>query len=74
MLFVLPLLSTMAGLRRASHPVPMVIPSQPDAALAMAATLNRQADVHLTEGRAEHADRLSHLALELRCRALRVRA
>ena len=37
--------------------------------LAHAAALDRQADLHLSEGRATQAERLSRLALEVRCKA-----
>ena len=37
--------------------------------LAHAAALDRQADLHLSEGRAILAERLSRLALEVRCKA-----
>lgn len=52
----------------------LVIPSDPAGALARAARLERLADLHLSEGRTGHADRLSHFALELRCQALGARA
>ena len=67
-------ISTAYGPRLASSPSPLVIPDDTAAALALAATLDRQADLHLSEGRTGHADRLSHLALDVRCRALGVRA
>ena len=44
--------------------------ANPAAALARAALLERLADLHQNEGRGWHADRLSHMALELRFRAL----
>lgn len=67
-------LPTAYGPRLASAPAPLVIPRDPAAALALAATLDREADLHQNEGRAFHADRLSHLALEVRCRATGKRA
>lgn len=67
-------LPTTYGPRLVSDPAPLAIPSDPAAALAKAAMLERLADLHQNEGRGWHADRLSHLALELRCRALGVRA
>jgi hypothetical protein len=67
-------LPTACGPRLASAPVPLTIPTDPAAALAKAALLEQLADLHQNEGRNWHADRLSHLALELRCRALGVRA
>ncbi len=60
--------------RLASAPAPLAIPAHPAAILARAALLERLADLHQNEGRGWHADRLSHLALELRCRALGGRA
>ena len=65
---------TAYGPRLASTPAPLLIPADPAAALALAATLDRQADLHLSEGRTAHADRLSHLALDLRCRVTGARA
>lgn len=56
----------------ASAPAPLVIPSGSAAALTKAALLERLADLHQNEGCGWHADRLSHLAFELRCRALGV--
>lgn len=67
-------IQTAYGPRLASSPLPLLIPNDPAAALALAASLDRQADLHLSEGRAGHADRLAHLALDVRCRALGVRA
>ncbi len=67
-------LPTAYGPRLISSPAPLSMPADPAAALVLAATLDRQADFHLSEGRTGHADRLSHVALELRCRALGVRA
>lgn len=48
--------------------------TDPAFALARAAWLERLADLHLSEGRTGHADRLSQVAHELRCRALGVLA
>ena len=73
-MFIARTFPTTAGPRLASHPALLAIPCQPADALASAAKLDRQADLHLFEGRAGHADRLSHLALELRCRTLGGRA
>ena len=56
------------GERVDSNPVPLRIPLQPAAALAFAAKLDRQADFALAEGRTAQADRLSHMAHDLRCR------
>ena len=65
--------TTTYGPRLASAPTSL--PSaDPSAALAKAASMERLADLHQNEGRAWHVDRLSHLALELRCQALGVRA
>lgn len=55
-------------------PNALTIPADSAAALAKAILLERLADLHLSEGRARHADRLSHFALELRCWALGERA
>ncbi len=56
--------------RLTSTPIPLSTPADPGAALALAATLDRQADLQLSEGRTAHADRLSHLAFDVRCRAM----
>ncbi len=53
----------------AAPPQPLVIPARPDAALAFAKRLDREADALLAEGRHALADRLAHLALEARIRA-----
>lgn len=67
-------LSIAYGPRLAFAPVPLFLLADPAAALAKAALLERTADLHQNEGRGCHADRLSHLALELRCRASEVLA
>lgn len=68
------LFSDSYGPRLASAPVPQIIPVAPAAALAKAALLDLQATLHQNGGDHRQADRLSHLAFELRCRALGVRA
>lgn len=67
-------LPTSYGPRLASAQAALTIPADPAAVLARAALLERLADLHQNEGRGWHADRLPNLALELRCRALGVRA
>ena len=57
-----------------SEPVPLRIPSDPSDALAFAVRADREADTMLSEGRFEAAERLSHMALEARCRATGARA
>lgn len=57
-----------------SAPALLPTPANPAAVLARAAMLERLADLHQNEGRTWHADRLSHMALDLRCRALGVPA
>jgi hypothetical protein len=57
-----------------SAPVPLTIPTDPGEALAFAAQQDRAADISLAEGRYALAERLSHLALEARCRATGCRA
>jgi len=52
----------------------LVIPTDLAAILAKAALLERLANLHQDKGSNWHAGRLSHSALELRCRALGVRA
>ena len=68
------ILPTFHGRRLAPALASPPIPADPAAILARAALLERLADLHQNEGRGWHADRLSHLALELRCRALGIRA
>jgi len=67
-------LSNTYSLWPVSAPVPYVLTADPAAILAKAASLERLADLHQNEGRTSHADRLSHLALELRCRVMGARA
>ncbi len=67
-------ISIVDGPRRASTPAPPLIPADPAAVLAKAALLDLEATLHQDEGRTGHADRLSHRALEMRCRALGVPA
>lgn len=67
-------LPTSYGPRLASAPAPLATPADPAAVLARAALLERLADLHQNEGRGWHADRLSHMAQDLRCRALGVPA
>ncbi len=62
------------GPRLAPVPTLLPIPSDPATALVKAARLDLEANLHQNEGRTWHADRLSHSALELRCRATGERA
>lgn len=62
------------GPRLSTFQVPYSTPPDPVAVLTHAAWLDRLADLHMNEGRGLHADRLAHLALELRCRAVGGRA
>ena len=66
--------STSPNTRLASAPALLPTPANPAAVLARAAILERLADLHQNEGRTWHADRLSHMARDLRCRALGVPA
>jgi len=68
------MISTAHCPRLAYAPAPLLIPTDSAAALAKAALLDLEATLHQNEGRTFHADRLSHLALEMRCRATGVRA
>ena len=70
----LPTLSTSYGPQRAAQPLPRTAPGQHPQPVAYAAQLDREADLHLSEGRGELADRLAHLALEHRCWATGCRA
>lgn len=56
------------------EPPPRIIPPDPAAALLFASRVDREADALLSEGRVQQAERLSHLALEARCRATGSRA
>ncbi len=67
-------LPTSYGPRLAFALMPHAIPADPAAALAKAALLDLHATLHQNDGDHRQADRLSHLALELRCQALGVRA
>ena len=67
-------LSTFYDSRLASAPGLVLIPTDLIAVLAKAARLDLEATLHQNEGRTWHADRLSYLALELRCRAMGERA
>jgi hypothetical protein len=57
-----------------SEPHGMTIPTEPAAAMAFAFARDREADAMLAAGRFEQAERLSHAALEARCRATGERA
>ena len=63
------LLPTSAGPHLAFAPRPLAFPSNPAAARALAADLDRRAILYLAEGRRELADRLAHAAFECRARA-----
>ena len=65
---------TAGGPRLANHPAPLVIPRDRAAALAFAQHCDLRADLLLSEGCTIHAERLAHLALEARTRAMGGRA
>lgn len=67
-------ISTFYSPRLTTPAAARTFPTDSIAAFAEAAHWDRVADLHLSEGRGAQADRLSHLALELRCRALGARA
>lgn len=73
-MFISPRISTSYGSALCSEPRALVIPTAPAAALAFASLIDRQADACLAEGRCTQAERLAHLALEARTRALGGRA
>lgn len=73
-MFISHRLSTSYGSALCSEPRALVIPSAPSDALAFASMVDRQADACLAEGRCIQAERLAHLALEARTRALGGRA
>lgn len=62
-------ISTSYGPRLARHPQKRHIPNDPARLLQAAFNLDREADWQLSQGRPDDADRLSHLAFELRARA-----
>jgi len=64
------ILPTAAVPRLATQCCALPVPCRSADALALVASLDRQADLHLSEGRAWHANRLSHLAHQVRCRAM----
>lgn len=61
-------LSTTYSPRLPNSPAQLHFPPGPADKLDLAARLDREADLHLSEGRGGTADRLAHAALELRCR------
>lgn len=62
------ILPTAFGPRLAAHPSRPPIPTVPAAALRLARDLDREADLLLSQGKHAAADRLAHLAFELRAR------
>ena len=60
-------LSTTYRRRLPNSPTQLHFPPSPAATLDLAARLDREADLHLSEGRSVAADRLANAALELRC-------
>jgi hypothetical protein len=73
-MFISHRLATQYGPALVSEPQGIAIPSDPVAALAFAIRTDREADALLAAGRFEQAERLSHAALEARCRATGARA
>jgi hypothetical protein len=73
-LFISHRLPTAYGHALTSEPRALAIPSDPAEAWAFAVRVDRAADHALSEGRFAAAERLSHQALEARCRATGVRA
>jgi len=69
-MFTYPKLSTFYGYVRAAEPDRIVIPTDPACAMTMAARVDREADAELQAGHHVAADRLAHLAYELRARAV----
>ena len=69
-----PRFPTAGGPRLTNHPAPLVIPRDRAAALVFAQHCDLRADLLLSEGCTIQAERLAHLALELRTRALGGRA
>ncbi len=67
-------LPTQYGRALVSEPTPLTIPRDAAAAMAFAIRIDRQADALLAEGQFAAAERLSHAALEARCRATGGRA
>lgn len=73
-MFIPKRLPTTYGSRLALPPTPIIILSDPALALEFASGTDGEADQMLPEGRVIQAERLSHLALEARCRATGERA
>jgi hypothetical protein len=73
-MFVRPNFRISYGPCLSSEPRSLTIPATPDAALRFALRLDHEANELLSEGRHRQAERLSHLALEARCRATGNRA
>lgn len=67
-------ISSFYGRVRAVDPMPLVIPTDPAAALIFASRIDREADQMLADGRCIRAEQLAHLALEARARATGARA
>lgn len=70
----IPTLATSAGTQRAAHPPTRLRPGHHAAPLTYAAQLDQEADLALAQGLGVLADRLAHLALEHRTRAVGGRA
>jgi hypothetical protein len=73
-MFISHRLATQYGPALVSESRGLTIPTDPDDALAFARRTDREADALLAAGRFEQAERLSHAALEARCRATGDRA
>lgn len=69
-----PVRRTSSGSRLDAPPSYMTIPCDPDAALAFAIYYDRLADLLLSQDRVIQAEAASHLALEARILASRLRA
>ncbi len=68
-MFIQSTISTAYGRRLVAPPSPVVIPTDPGAALVFAVRADHAADEALHAGRFMQAERLSHAAFEARCRA-----
>ncbi len=68
-MFIQSTISTAYGRRLVAPPSPIRIPTDPARAMTLACRVDREADAELQAGHHVAADRLAHLAYELRARA-----
>ena len=71
---MMPIIATSSGYQHARTPSASTPPGRHPKRIDCVAQLYSEAFLHLSDGRCALADRLAHLALEHRCRALGVPA